>query len=330
MIKKIALVFCLCFLSACSTTHEKGSYTGLVYRVQSGDTLYSIAWETGKTVKGLRSYNSLKSSSEIKSGQILFLTHSVKVSKYKVRAGDTVSGIAKKTGTRSQDVIVYNKLNSRGVIHKGQSLFLPRKVASGRYVVKSGDTLSGIAVKTGSSVSYLMLRNNINKKGHIYVGQTLYLSGKLAYKPSDKVKKKSNQSQRPPKKLVVKNNKIKSWRWPTDGKLIKKFKHSATSLQGINIVNQRGTPIKAAASGQVVYAGGGLRGYGNLIIIKHNNDYLSAYAHNEKLLVKERQKVKKGDEIALMGDTGTNSVSLHFEIRYKGKPVDPLRYLPKK
>ena len=126
------------------------------------------------------------------------------------------------------------------------------------------------------------------------------------------------------------SKKIKSWVWPATGKLTKKFQTSTTALQGISIADKRGSAIKAAAGGKVVYAGGGLRGYGNLVIIKHNNEYLSAYAHNEKLLVKEKQTVKKGQKIALMGDSGTNAVYLHFEIRYRGKSVDPLRYLPKR
>lgn len=101
-------------------------------------------------------------------------------------------------------------------------------------------------------------------------------------------------------------------------------------MKGISLTNQRGTAIYASAPGIVVYAGSALRGYGNLIIIKHNNNYLSAYAHNEKLLVKENEKISEGQKIATMGDSGTENVHLHFEIRYRGKAVDPERYLPKR
>ncbi len=110
----------------------------------------------------------------------------------------------------------------------------------------------------------------------------------------------------------------------------KSFSASQAGMKGISISNQRGTAIYATTSGQVVYAGSGLRGYGNLIIIKHNYDYLSAYAHNEKLLVGENEQIKAGQKIALMGDSGSDSVHLHFEIRYRGKSVDPLRYLTKR
>jgi len=100
--------------------------------------------------------------------------------------------------------------------------------------------------------------------------------------------------------------------------------------KGIDISGSRGQSVKAAASGRVVYAGNALRGYGNLIIIKHNDDFLSAYAHNDKILVTDQQEVKAGQEIAKMGSSGTNTVKLHFEIRYKGKSVDPIRYLPRR
>lgn len=121
-----------------------------------------------------------------------------------------------------------------------------------------------------------------------------------------------------------------AWQWPTQGKVILGFSNSDGGNKGIDISGSRGQPVKAAASGRIVYAGNALRGYGNLIIIKHNDDFLSAYAHNDKILVSDQQEVKAGQEIAKMGSTGTNAVKLHFEIRYKGKSVDPVRYLPRK
>lgn len=121
----------------------------------------------------------------------------------------------------------------------------------------------------------------------------------------------------------VSNNNIK-WRWPARGKIIESYSNAS---KGIDIAGSLGDKIVAAASGRVVYAGNALPGYGNLIIIKHNDDYLTAYAHNQSFLVKEQQEVKAGQQIATMGTTGTNSVRLHFEIRYKAKSVDPLGYL---
>ncbi|PIJ50494.1 peptidase [Erwinia sp. OLTSP20] len=123
---------------------------------------------------------------------------------------------------------------------------------------------------------------------------------------------------------------VSAWRWPTEGKVIDNFSASEGGNKGIDIAGTRGQPVYATATGRVVYAGNALRGYGNLIIIKHNDDYLSAYAHNDTMLVREQQQVQAGQKIATMGSTGTSSVRLHFEIRYKGKSVNPLRYLPQR
>jgi lipoprotein NlpD len=115
--------------------------------------------------------------------------------------------------------------------------------------------------------------------------------------------------------------------WPATGKIVTGFSDTA-NLKGIDIAGKAGQPVVASAAGKVVYAGTGLRGYGKLVIVKHNNTYLSAYAHNKDLLVKEGQQVTRGQKIAEMGDTDSDQVKLHFEIRKLGKPVDPIKYLP--
>lgn len=115
------------------------------------------------------------------------------------------------------------------------------------------------------------------------------------------------------------------WMWPSKGKIVSPFTEAA---KGVDIAGRKGAPVLAAAAGRVVYAGAGLRGYGKLVIIKHNNTWLSAYAHNENILVKEQQDVKKGQKIAEMGSTDTDQVKLHFEVRRQGKPVDPAKVLP--
>jgi len=117
------------------------------------------------------------------------------------------------------------------------------------------------------------------------------------------------------------------WIWPAAGKIVSGFSESA-NLKGIDIAGKAGQPVVASAAGKVVYAGAGLRGYGKLVIIKHNNTYLTAYAHNREILVKEQQQVAKGQKISEMGDTDADQVKLHFEIRRLGKPVDPTKYLP--
>ena len=119
-----------------------------------------------------------------------------------------------------------------------------------------------------------------------------------------------------------------SWLWPVDGTLIGRF--GAAGGKGIDIAGQRNAPVKAVAPGKVVYSGSGLRGYGRLLIVKHAGEYLSAYAHNETILVKEGETVTAGQRIALMGDSDADRVKLHFEIRRYGKPLDPLNYLPER
>jgi len=125
----------------------------------------------------------------------------------------------------------------------------------------------------------------------------------------------------------VSEEPVQGWSLPATGKLIGQFSES-DRRKGIDIAGKLGQPIMASASGKVVYSGSGLRGYGKLIIIKHNNTYLSAYAHNDKILVKEGQSVTRGQKIALMGKTDASQVELHFEVRRFGKPVDPAKYLP--
>ncbi|MCA1769425.1 MAG: peptidoglycan DD-metalloendopeptidase family protein [Halomonas sp.] len=119
-----------------------------------------------------------------------------------------------------------------------------------------------------------------------------------------------------------------SWRWPVDGEIVGRFGEGGSITAGIDIAGQKGQPVKAAGPGIVVYAGSGVRGYGNLILLKHNDDYLSAYAHNDSLRVRENDVVEAGEVIATMGDSDAEDVRLHFEVRKNGQPQDPLNYLP--
>jgi lipoprotein NlpD len=145
-----------------------------------------------------------------------------------------------------------------------------------------------------------------------------------------KMKLFKNQPKKIEQSSTNTSKKVSQWQWPVEGKIIEYFSNSKQGNKGIDLAGSRGTKIRASASGKVVYAGNALRGYGKLIIIKHNDDYLSAYAHNDQILVKEQQFINGGDYIAKMGDTDANKVMLHFEIRFRGKSVNPMRYLPKK
>ena len=121
---------------------------------------------------------------------------------------------------------------------------------------------------------------------------------------------------------------MSAWRWPTSGRVIRGY--SSSVHKGIDISGKRGDPIQAVAAGKVVYAGTGIVGFGELLIVKHNEIYLSAYGHNDRLLVAEGDTVRAGQKIAEKGSSGTDTVKLHFEIRREGKPVDPQRLLPRR
>lgn len=219
------------------------------------------------------------------------------------------------------------------------------------YVVSRGETLYSIAWSRNLSFRGLARANNIASPYTIYPGQVLQLSDQ--YKPAASRTKVSSSSSSPtsssgqktsprakpssipakPQAVTPKLDKSQypyRWQWPANGKLIRRYRASGSVHKGIDLQGKLGEPVYAANSGIVVYAGSGLKGYGNLLIVKHNEYYLSAYGHNSKLLVKEGQKVRSGQQIAQIGDTGTNEVKLHFEIRRDGKPVDPLTLLPKK
>ncbi|AKC87423.1 peptidoglycan DD-metalloendopeptidase family protein [Pseudoxanthomonas suwonensis] len=206
-------------------------------------------------------------------------------------------------------------------------------------VVQQGDTLYSIARRNGVSVDDMARWNGLKPPYTIYPGQRLALGQAgatrgtataptrtvVAPKPGE-----GTAPSRPPPPPTAPASSGFSWRWPAQGVLLATYVAGDNTRQGIDIGGSSGQPVAAAADGVVVYSGAGLVGYGELIIVKHNEQWLSAYGHNRKRLVAEGQSVKAGQQIAEMGRTGTDREKLHFEIRYNGKPVDPLLYLPKR
>ena len=228
------------------------------------------------------------------------------------------------------------------------------RVTSGHYIVQRGDTLWSIAFRFGWDWKALAQRNGIAPPHVIYPGQRIRFDGSapqavvttrpanpapvtrpatpVVATPVPTAPPITSAPQTAPQSTTSSGAVAKSasgWAWPAKGQIIGRFSSNGSLNKGIDIAGELGQPVLAASDGAVVYAGSGLRGYGELVIIKHSDTYVSAYGHNRRLLVQEGQQVKAGQTIAEMGSTGTDRVKLHFEIRRQGKPVDPLQYLPK-
>ncbi len=214
----------------------------------------------------------------------------------------------------------------------------------GYYTVQRGETLTRIGLEHGQSRRDLARWNNLSNPDLIEVGQVLRVAppGAAVEAAGVVVRPVTAGGETPAATASAKPAPITppatpaatapvadeglGFIWPSNGSLIGGFDEAKN--KGLDFAGKAGDAVLASADGQVVYAGAGLRGYGNLIILKHNNTFLTAYAHNQKLLVKEDQKVRKGDKIAEMGSTDSDRVKLHFEVRRQGKPVDPAKFLP--
>ncbi len=221
----------------------------------------------------------------------------------------------------------------------------------GWYLVKPTDTLYSIAWRYDLDYRDLASWNGLGEPYTIHPGQQIRLfPAKETSRPADSTTKaatgrapqpasgsgnptRAGGAVTPPPRVVVKPlepdfNRVLGWSWPVDGPLLKRFSLKQLDRHGIDIAGKIGQPVRAAEGGKVVYSGNGLSGYGNLVIVKHNDQFLSAYAYNRSLRVREGQIVQRGDVIATLGQGRDGVARLHFQIRKNGKPVDPLRYLP--
>ncbi len=260
-------------------------------------------------------------------------------------------------GTRLNKAPVENRGTSAGQAAQlggatgAEAKLLPGAENAGKpgyYTVKPGDTLIRIGLETGQSWKDVARWSNLENANLIEIGQVLRVvpptsltaapdSGGVGTRPVTTTTLASGAPGSIATKPVASVGATPSpapsageddvaFIWPSSGTLLAGFDEARN--KGYDIGGKAGDPVLAAADGRVVYAGAGLRGYGNLIILKHNNTFLTAYAHNQSLLVKEDQAVRRGQKIAEMGSTDADRVKLHFEIRRQGKPVDPVRYLP--
>jgi lipoprotein NlpD len=281
---------------------------------------------------------------------------------YTVKRGDTLRTIAQDRGLDTRQLAAWNNLDNPNRLAVGQVLRLGPPASEGELPAPGATDASGPGVTTAplrtpppvgaapgdvtasagvAAAPSPGARNTDNFKTspkaikQPYSAEAMRDFGKLAQAapPADVAtaaptspRAASTPANASPPPIGADEDRL-DWMWPAKGRVVGTFSDTA-NLKGIDIAGSAGTPVVASAAGKVVYAGAGLRGYGKLVIIKHNDTYLSAYAHNRSIVVKEGDEVARGQKIAEMGNTDADQVMLHFEIRRLGKPMDPARYLP--
>lgn len=239
-----------------------------------------------------------------------------------VRKGDTLYSIALDYGLDYRELAQWNKVTEVSVISIGQQLRLspPADAALTAAPLKAAPAVQGRPLEVSPAVGFDgVIKSEPRAVRAPYSDQTYAQMASLKPQPSPR------DTARAPSGSGGEENV--AWSWPASGKVIRTF-NDGPLQRGISIAGKLGQPVHASASGRVIYSGTGVRGFGKLIVIKHNETFHSVYAHNSELLVKEGQNVAKGQKIAEMGSTDTDQVRLHFEIRRLGKPVDPMKLLP--
>jgi lipoprotein NlpD len=242
---------------------------------------------------------------------------------YTVKKGDTLLRIALDHGQGYRDLVAWNNLADADDIKVGQALRVtaPERVAGAQTSpVQLPELRPQVPKKTGP-------KGEKRPYGDTTVADTQKGEpAKVVEVPKAEAASQGPAGVAPGATVTATDDEKLSWMWPSDGRIVATFDEGKS--KGIDIAGKLGQQVMAAGAGKVMYAGSGIRGYGNLVIVKHSNSLLSAYAHNRSIMVKEGQTVSKGQVIAEMGDSDADSVKLHFEIRQQGKPVDPSRFLP--
>ena len=283
------------------------------YRVVRGDTLYSIAFKHGFDFRDLAAWNGIASPYRIFVGQELRLSAppAAVVASTAAATPEPEPGQAVTTGI-GENTATTAPLSSSPAAAQKPSAFEP--------IATQAATAPAPALPTSTApVAATTEKPPVSTPAPKPVEQAPPVSNPVAPPPA-----------KPAESTAELNAGGVTWRWPADGKVVGTFVSGDQTRQGLDIAGSAGDPVRAAADGEVVYSGNGLIGYGELVIVKHNANFLSAYGHNRKRLVKEGDRVKAGQEIAEMGATSASRDELHFEIRKNGKPVNPLDYLPAK
>lgn len=265
------------------------------HTVKKGDTLYSIALEYGQDYREVAGWNYITDPNRIIVGQ------SLRVLPPSAQQDTAVTAAPVQTGTGVEQ----RSLDGEAPVAAANTSSLKREPRGNK--------------EPYSDAAYARLQNP---------GAAPVVVPAVPGKPAEN--KQAAEAKPEPDNKAASSTEAAvegvTWSWPAAGKVVGNF----SQTKGVDIAGKAGDPVQAAADGKVVYSGSGLRGYGQLVIIKHNGTFLSAYAHNQKILVKEGQSVKRGQKIAEMGNTDSDSVKLHFEVRRQGKPVEPMEFLPKR
>ena len=256
------------------------------------------------------------------------------IATHTVKRGETLVGIALQYGLDYRELAAWNNITNPNVLAVGQVLVIGAPVGSKPYA-----PVTTPLAAPSAPIEARPIANTDSAKVEPRGQKVPYSDRALAQMSSPEAGTPSGAPAQPPTVAVAPtpapapeperpagtDQESVDWMWPVKGKVLAPFNESS---KGVDIAGRKGAPVVAAASGRVIYAEAGLRGYGKLVIIRHNNTWLSAYAHNDNLLVKEGQDVRKGQKIAEMGSTDADQVKLHFEVRRQGKPVDPAKVLP--
>lgn len=292
--------------SANRPIYKAGDWRPDTYIVKKGDTLFSVGLEHGYDYKEIAQANNIAAPYTIKVGQSL---------KFSTLKDKTASVENRPIQPNSDGVTTYPINNERSVISTSSPNASVVAISEPKAI---REPYSDEALKTPLPVT----QSIIEKPTAVSVTAKPAL---ISNQPAIETKPEAKTESKAEPKTTTESPEAIDWAWPTKGKVIANFNDAGN--KGIDIAGNTGQSVEAAAAGKVIYSGSDLRGYGKLVIIKHNSTYLSVYAHNNQILVKEGQQVSGGQKIAEMGSTDSNTVKLHFEIRRQGKSVDPSKYL---
>lgn len=320
------------------------------YTVKTGDTLYGIAWEHNIDYRNLAALNDIAPPYSIFPGQTIRLRKgaqaggSQQVAKTGAQSDESSNG-AVTTGL-GQDV-ASSAAEQSGADSQQSDWLLPDEPAEAESTVPASDQNESVSGTSRQAVQQQSSDADADNGQVVKAGESEGTADKPAKKTAEKASEPSTRQAKSDggedsagKRQAAADVKEKradrsytpaeniAWQWPAKGNLTGRFDEEGSITAGIDIAGEKGQSVKAAGPGIVVYAGSGVRGYGNLVLLKHNDQFLSAYAHNDSLNVSENDVIKAGEVIATMGNSDAESVRLHFEVRKNGEPQDPLEYLP--